>query len=313
MIEKGALPAYIAAAKNGRLDAAITATREILKECALCPRECRVDRLSDERGVCRTGYLAEVSSFAPHFGEETPLVGKNGSGTIFFTHCNLLCIFCQNYDISHLGDGEPATDDALADMMITLQNRGCHNINFVTPSHVVPQILSAVKIAAGKGLHIPLIYNSGGYDKLSTLQLLSGIIDIYMPDFKFVDSEIARRLCNAPDYPDVARTALKEMHRQVGDLVVDDAGIAVSGILVRHLVMPADMAGTEGAMQYIAEEISKATYVNIMPQYRPCGAAGEMPELTSGISQSDYKAALETARAAGITRLDHRARIFWFL
>lgn len=293
-------PAYIRTAESGRLKEKIAAARNILKSCTLCPRKCRVNRLTGETGVCKTGEKAWVSSFGPHFGEERPLVGRNGSGTIFFTHCNLLCIFCQNYEISHQGDGDEVSDDTLAKIMLSLQNSGCHNINFVTPSHVVPQILSAVDIAVGYGLSVPLIYNSGGYDKVETLKLLEGVIDIYMPDFKFRDPAVARATCHAEDYPEAARLALKEMHRQVGDLMTDDSGIARRGLLVRHLVMPDGLAGTREVMRFIAAEISKNTYVNIMSQYRPCGRADEIEALNRRPTRSEFNAALKIAKEEGI-------------
>jgi putative pyruvate formate lyase activating enzyme len=260
--------------------------------------------------VCKTGEKAWVSSFNAHFGEEDPLVGTHGSGTIFFTHCNLLCIFCQNYDISHLGHGEEISNAQLAGIMLHLQNKGCHNINFVTPSHVVPQILSAVETALQEGLSVPLVYNTGGYDSEKTLKLLDGVFDIYMPDFKFWDPEIAKMTCNAKDYPEVAQKALIEMHRQVGDLVTDDTGIAKRGILLRHLVLPSGLSGTRDIMRFVARKISLNTYVNIMPQYRPCGQAGEVKELSVYLSQKDYQAALQAAKEEGIERLDSRKRRF---
>jgi putative pyruvate formate lyase activating enzyme len=251
-----------------------------------------------------------VSSACAHYGEEAPLVGRNGSGTIFMTHCSLLCLFCQNFDISHEGQGREVTAEQLASFMIDLQQAGCHNINFVTPTHMMPQILEAVDIAAGQGLRVPLVYNSGGYDRVQSLELLEGVFDIYMPDFKFWDADVAKAACNAPDYPAVARAALKEMHRQVGDLVVDDDGIARKGLLVRHLVLPQGLAGTAEVMRFIAAEISTRTYVNIMPQYRPCGRAAEIDALATRISPREFEAALAAAREAGITRLDPPRRVF---
>jgi len=230
-----------------------------------------------------------VSSYNAHFGEEAPLVGSKGSGTIFFTHCNLLCIFCQNYDISHEGYGREISDGQLAAVMIHLQKTGCHNINFVTPSHVVPQILSALEIAVKEGLSVPLVYNTSGYDNVETLNLLEGVFDIYMPDFKFWDPKVAEETCNAKDYPEMARLALMEMHRQVGDLVTDEEGIARKGLLIRHLVLPYGLAGTRQVMRFIAEKISTNSYVNIMPQYRPCGRADEIKELSASLSQIDYQ------------------------
>jgi putative pyruvate formate lyase activating enzyme len=297
-------PVYLKSYRNGILKERAKILKDSLKCCTLCPRNCQVDRLSGETGICKTGEYAVVSSYAPHFGEESPLVGRHGSGTIFFTNCNLLCNFCQNYDISHQSYGNKVTDRILADMMLSLQSLGCHNINFVTPSHVVPQILSALLIAVDDGLNVPLVYNSSGYDTVVTLRMLDGIIDIYMPDFKFWDSEISKLTCNAPDYPEITRNALKEMHRQVGDLILDHMGIAIRGLLVRHLVMPENFAGTEQIMEFIAEYISKNTYVNIMPQYRPCGKAHENPLFNRPITQYEFSLAISMAKKAGITRLD---------
>ena len=279
--------------------------RSQLHACCLCPRRCNIDRTGHQKtGVCKTHEKAWVSSFHPHFGEEAPLVGMHGSGTIFFTHCNLLCNFCQNYDISHQGVGQEVSDSQLSSMMLSLQNEGCHNINFVTPSHVVPQILSAVEMACAQGLSIPLVYNSGGYDRVETLNLLEGIVDIYMPDFKFWDSGVAEMTCNAPDYPEVARKAVREMYRQVGDLVLDERGIAQTGLLVRHLVLPEEMAGTREVMRFVSREISSNTYVNIMSQYRPCGSVTGIKPLQRSVSRSEFMDALSAAKSEGITRLD---------
>jgi len=299
-------PRYIEANRSGLLKERIINTRDNLLECTLCPRNCLVNRQEGELGTCKTGCRAVVSSCAPHFGEESPLVGFRGSGTIFFTHCNLLCNFCQNYDISHEGRGEEISDEGLADLMIHLQDLGCHNINFVTPSHVVPQILSALEPAIHKGLQIPLVYNTGGYDAVETLQLLDGIVDIYMPDFKFWDSDIAHRTCNAADYPEKVKLAVKEMHRQVGDLHISDLGIAEYGLLVRHLVMPEKLAGTKEIMQFLSTEVSSNTYVNIMPQYRPCGKAYAIGKISRGITNEEYIEAMAVTRSEGIHRLDDR-------
>jgi putative pyruvate formate lyase activating enzyme len=297
--------AYLEAHKTGALKKRIAVANDMLKSCTLCPRKCRVNRMdSDSSGICKTGKNAWVSSYHPHFGEEAPLVGRNGSGTIFLTHCSLLCKFCQNFDISHEGSGTEVTHEQLADMMIDLQQIGCHNINFVTPSHVVPQILSAVEIAADSGLSVPLVYNSGGYDRVKTLRLLAGIFDIYMPDFKFWDGHVADVCCKAPDYPEVTRNAIIEMHRQVGDLVISADGIAQRGVLIRHLVLPGGLAGTRDVMQFLAKQVSASSYVNIMPQYRPCGHAGEIPQLSKPVTDEEFKQALRTAENEGITRLD---------
>ena len=305
-------PVYIKTFENGELERKIEGAYAIVKDCVLCPRKCRIDRLSGETGICKTAGAALVSSYTAHFGEEAPLVGRHGSGTIFFTHCNLLCNFCQNYDLSQEGHGSEVTDDQLAQMMVALQKAGCHNINFVTPSHVVPQILSALAIAVQNGLRVPLVYNSGGYDSVETLKLLEGVFDIYMPDFNFWDPEVAEKTCNAKEYPEVARNALKEMHRQVGDLTIDDRGIALRGLLIRHLVLPQGMAGTREVMRFIAEHLSADSYVNIMPQYRPCGRAAEIPALSAALSHGEFEKALQEAREEGIKRLDPPRRVFLF-
>lgn len=297
-------PAYITAAQSGKLAGKINNAQSILADCTLCPRQCHVNRSAGEKGICRTGERAMVSSFATHFGEEAPLVGRHGSGTIFFTHCSLLCGFCQNYDISHEGWGSEVTDAQLAAMMLSLQERGCHNINFVSPTHVVPQILSAVGMAAENGLHLPLVYNCGGYERIETLRLLDGVIDIYMPDFKFWDGGIAETACQAPDYPEIVRQAVIEMHRQTGDLITDDRGFAQRGLLVRHLVLPDGLAGTRDVMRFIARSVSADTYVNVMSQYRPCGRAHEIPGLDRRPTPDEFRAALTAAGEEGITRLD---------
>lgn len=302
------IPSYIEAHRTGKLADSIGKAYKILENCRLCPRECEINRLKDEKGICRTGRLAMVSSCNPHFGEEDPLVGTNGSGTIFVTNCNLLCVFCQNWEISHLGSGSAVHSETLAGMMLDLQRQGCHNINFVTPTHVVPQILDALPYAIEGGLNVPLVYNTGGYDSVETLRLLEGIFDIYMPDFKFWDAEMARKYLKAPDYPERAREAIREMHRQVGDLTLDENGIALRGVLLRHLIMPGSAAGTRDIMRFIAREISSNTYVNIMDQYRPCGNADKSPPLDCGITGDEYEEALRAAREEGITRLDKRER-----
>ncbi len=299
-------PCYIKTYETGELKKRIEKARSSLHACSLCPRECRVDRISGEKGICNTGKKAVVYSFHPHFGEEVPLVGANGSGTIFFSFCNLMCGFCQNYEISHEGEGQEVTADQMAYMMVLLQNKGCHNINLVTPSHVVPQILAGVHIAIERGLKLPIVYNTGAYDHVNTLKLLDGIIDIYMPDFKFMDSHIAKVTCNAEDYPDVAKKAVKEMHRQVGDLVMDKNGHAKRGLLVRHLVLPEDLAGTRETMRFIVKEVSQNTYVNTMSQYRPCGRAHEIKGLDRCITGEEYDTAIMSAAKEGIRRFDQR-------
>ena len=304
-------PEYLNALKSRTLEHRVKKAIAVLDCCTLCPRRCGVNRTAGETGTCKTGRRAVVASYNAHFGEEKPLVGRNGSGTIFFSHCSLQCNFCQNYEISHLGEGCAVADDQLATIMLELQQAGCHNINLVTPSHVVPQILKAVYLAAQQGLSVPLVYNCSGYDRVETLQLLDGIVDIYMPDFKFWYADVARDTCNAPDYPELARHALLEMHRQVGDLVIDKvSGLAYKGILVRHLVLPGGLAGTAKIMAFLANSLSRNTYVNVMSQYRPCGRAREMPALAVTLSPAEYNQAVREAKAAGITRLDKPRRLF---
>jgi len=304
-------PEYLKAFKSRTLEHRVKKAIAVLDSCTLCPRQCGVDRTAGETGTCKTGRRAVVASYNAHFGEERPLVGRNGSGTIFFSHCSLQCNFCQNYEISHLGEGCAVADDQLATIMLELQQAGCHNINLVTPSHVVPQILAAVYLAAQQGLSLPLVYNCSGYDRVETLQLLDGIVDIYMPDFKFWYADVARDTCNAPDYPELVRHALLEMHRQVGDLIIDKtSGLAVKGILVRHLVLPGGLAGTAKIMAFLANSLSRNTYVNVMSQYRPCGRAREMPALAVALSPEEYDQAVRAAKAAGVTRLDKPRRVF---
>ena len=300
--------AYLKTYRGGRLREKIEKSFQIMESCTLCPRSCGVNRLRGEKGVCRAGLDPEVSSYSPHFGEESPLVGRHGSGTIFFTHCNLRCSFCQNYSISHLGEGVMISAEKLAGMMVELQKLGCHNLNFVSPSHYVPQILKALPVAIEAGLSAPLVYNTGGYDAFETLKLLDGVVDIYMPDFKFSRSEPAEEFCHAPDYPPSAKTAIKEMHRQVGDLVLDEKGVALRGLLVRHLVLPGGLAGTEDVMRFLAEEISRNTYLNIMDQYHPCGDIQWSSLLSRRISAGEFQSAVDAAKREGLTRLDLRER-----
>jgi putative pyruvate formate lyase activating enzyme len=306
-------PAYLCAYREGLLPERIERALKILETCSLCPRNCRVNRLEGQKGICQAGSLPEVSSYSPHFGEESPLVGHHGSGTIFLTHCNLRCLFCQNYPISHQGDGREVSFERLARMMLELQKMGCHNINFVTPTHYVPQILKALSIAIPLGLSVPLVYNTSGYDAIASLKLLDGVFDIYMPDFKFGASDPAKKFCQAPDYPDFARQAIKEMHRQVGDLSMDQNGIARRGLLVRHLVLPSGLAGTREVMHFLATEISRNTYVNIMDQYYPCGDIPPRSPLERRISAEEFEEALGIAGEEGLTRLDKREhhRLIW--
>ena len=301
-------PSYLALSRGGELRRRADALRQRLSSCDLCPRRCGTNRAADEIGVCGVGARALLASAAPHFGEESPLVGRHGSGTIFFSGCNLRCVCCQNADISMTADGTEVAAEALAGVMLRLQTVGCHNINLVTPTHVVPQLLDGLAVAAESGLELPIVYNTGGYDDLEVIRALEGVVDIYMPDCKFADPEQARRWCNAPDYPEVNRRVMREMYRQVGDLMVDDDGIAVRGMLVRHLVMPGDLAGTAKTMAFIAAELSTSTYVNLMDQYRPCHHAARHPELNRCVTRQEMDEAREAARSAGITRLDDRVR-----
>jgi putative pyruvate formate lyase activating enzyme len=282
-----------------------------LSICDVCAWECPVDRRAGKLGVCRTGELARISSYGPHFGEESPLSGTRGSGTIFFTRCNLRCQYCQNHDISQTDRGDEVEPESIAVMMLELQSRGCHNINFVSPSHVVPQILAAVLIAAQAGLRIPLVYNTGGYDSMGMLELLDGVIDIYMPDMKYSDPVVAKRYSRIPDYPQINQTAVKEMHRQVGDLSVDKDGIAVRGLLVRHLVLPDNLAGTDEVVRYLCERVSQNTYLNIMNQYHPAYKSHHYPALNRRLTDQEYQSAVEFAIAAGMTNLDQRKSRFW--
>lgn len=276
----------------------------MLKECTLCPRECGIDRTSGEVGFCRAGDRPLVSSWGPHFGEERPLVGRFGSGTIFLSRCNLGCVFCQNWSISHLGEGEEVSFERLARIMIELRSMGCHNINFVTPTHQMPIILRSLAIASEKGLDVPVVYNCGGYESVEALKILDGIVDIYMPDLKYSDPGMAMKYSQAGDYPEKAMAAIKEMHRQVGDLEMDKNGIAVRGLLVRHLVLPEGVAGTMGVARFIADEISKNTYINIMDQYHPCFEAANHPSLDRRITAGEYEEAVKMARDAGLKRID---------
>ena len=300
-------PAYMALYPSGELHRRAADALNRLTHCLVCPRDCGVDRMAGKTAACHTGRYAQVSTYFQHFGEEDCLRGWNGSGTIFFSMCNLRCVFCQNFDISQASRGPEVRPEGLATMMLELQERGCHNINFVTPEHVVPQILEALPIAVEKGLRVPLVYNTSSYDSLDSLQLLDGIVDLYMPDFKFWDPELSLRYVKARDYPDAARRNILEMHRQVGVLKVDESGLAKRGVLVRHLVMPGNIAGTESIMQFLAEEISPDTYVNVMDQYYPAGRVAEPQcvEIDRRITAAEYQQALEAARSVGLWRV-HR-------
>jgi putative pyruvate formate lyase activating enzyme len=296
-------PSYIEVYRSGELNKRIEKIAEIYKQCTLCPHKCKVDRTVSSEGKCRSGSMPIVSSASPHFGEEPPLVGYHGSGTIFFTHCNLHCIYCQNYDISQLSGGREISYEQLAELMIHLQKTGCHNINFVTPTHMVYPILTALKKAIDIGLNIPLVYNSGGYDSVDTIKLLDGVFDIYMPDFKYYSDESGLTLSNAPSYPQVARMAISEMHRQVGDLQLNEKGIAFRGLLVRHLVLPEHTDESKKIIDFVAS-LSLNTYLNIMDQYRPAYRAYECRSLTRRISNEEYQELIDYAFKLGLTRAE---------
>jgi putative pyruvate formate lyase activating enzyme len=304
-------PAYLRRCESGELERRVERALSLLESCTACPRNCRVNRLAGKFAVCKTGRYAIVSSYNAHHGEEDCLRGWIGSGTIFFSGCNLRCVFCQNFDLSWQLRGTAAPPERLARMMLELQADGCHNINFVTPEHVVPQIVEALPLAIERGLRLPIVYNTSAYDSMESLELMDGIVDIYMPDFKYWDSEMARKYSKAPDYPDVARRTIKEMYRQVGDLVMDEHGLAKRGVLIRHLVMPGDIAGTREVMRWIARELSPTTYVNVMAQYYPAGkvSPGEYPEINRRLTPTEYERALDEARRAGLDRLDSRQPI----
>ncbi len=280
----------------------IAAADELFSVCRLCPRRCGARRTAGEMGACGVGADARVASYGPHFGEEQPLVGAGGSGTIFFARCNLSCVFCQNADISQLGDGLAVSAQQLASIMLDLQERGCENINVVTPTHQMPQILHALAIAREHCLHLPIVYNCGGYESVEALRILDGIVDIYMPDLKYADDEIGLRYSGVERYFTVARSAIREMHRQVGDIEMDGRGVARRGLLVRHLVLPNGLAGTAGAVAFLTE-LSPRTYINVMAQYRPCYRASDYPELSRRPTAAEFAEAVAIARRAGL-RLD---------
>jgi putative pyruvate formate lyase activating enzyme len=300
-------PAYLALLRNNTLAQRVERAYHHMQDCDLCARYCHVNRFESIKGaVCRTGERAVVNGFGAHHGEEDPLRGVHGSGTIFFSWCSLRCVYCQNWEISQRGIGQEVEPEALAQMMLQLQTQGCHNINLVTPSHVVAQIIAAVHIAAQQGLHLPLVYNTGGYDSPEALALLDGIIDIYMPDMKYGDSATARHYSKVRDYVEVNFAAVKEMHRQVGDLQLDAQGIAQRGLLIRHLVLPDHLSGTDKVLAFIAHDISHHSYLNLMDQYHPCYRADENPPLDHPLTTEEYQEALDLATKYGLTRLDHR-------
>ncbi|XOB46704.1 MAG: radical SAM protein [Candidatus Nealsonbacteria bacterium] len=304
-------PSYLSLSKED-LNQSIEKLFKVLENCEICPRKCYVNRIKGEKGYCQLDFLPVVSAFHPHFGEESPLVGRfgpdswasrGGSGTIFFTSCNLSCVYCQNYEISQLRRGEEVSFERLAKMMLELQNRGCHNINLVTPTPQVPQILKSLSIAIKHGLKIPLVYNTNSYDSIEVLKLLDGIVDIYMPDVKYSDDKIALKYSNAPKYFEIMKEAVREMHQQVGDLVLDEERIAIRGLLVRHLVLPNDLAGSEKIFEFLSKEISKNTFLNVMDQYHPNFKAFQYPELSRRITDKEYQEAIKLAKEASLKRL----------
>lgn len=297
------IPGYVKLASTGELDDRITLLKERLKSCVICPHHCRVDRPNNERGFCRAGADMVIDSYGPHYGEEPVLVGTGGSGTIFFSYCTLQCVFCQNCEISQHGEGYEVRPSELAAIMLSLQKKECHNINFVSPSHFVPQIVEALGLAAMDGLKLPLVYNTGGYDEIDTLKLLEGIIDIYMPDIKFGDNVKAKKYTKSSKYFDIVKEAVKEMHRQVGNLVTDENGIAQKGLLVRHLVMPENSSDTDIVLDFIANEISKDTFINLMSQYYPAHKSKTFHELSRRIRQNEYNEAVKYSEKLGLTNV----------
>jgi putative pyruvate formate lyase activating enzyme len=296
-------PSYVSLYRTGELQRRIATLEQLLSPCTLCPRDCRVQRRSGERGQCHAGDQLVLAAAFPHFGEEPPLSGQAGSGAIFISWCNLLCQFCQSWEVNHRGEGEPVSTRELAEIMLDLQGRGCHNINFVTPTHYAPQLIAALPLAIEQGFRLPLVYNCGGYESLDVIRLLDGIVDIYLPDIKFLDPLASDRyLDGAADYPMVVRTILQEMYRQVGDLVLDTHGIAQQGLLVRHLVMPGLTQDSQAILRFIADELSPQTYVNIMDQYRPCFQAERSPEIARRTTPEEHRAVVEMARGLGLHR-----------
>ena len=310
--EQSLYPAYAQLEADGKFAQRVEEAYAFFEECQLCPRRCGVNRLAGEKGFCRAPAEVMVYSVQPHFGEENSLVGRKGSGTIFFSNCNLRCVFCQNWPISHQGHGRGVADDKLAQMMLRLQKIGCHNINVVTPTHVMPNILKATRIAYRQGLRIPLVYNTSGYERAEIIKILDGIVDIYLPDMKFMDSEFAKRYSGgAADYPEIAQAALLEMHRQVGLHQVDQEGIATRGVMIRHLVMPNRVAGTDKFVRWVAKFLSKATYVNIMAQYHPEFKAFDYPKIWRRINVREFLEAMQWAFEAGLTNLDPDSVKLW--
>ena len=293
-------PSYLKLYKSGELNAIIDKAFGLLQSCVICPRKCKVNRLKNEKGFCKTGLRAKVCSFMPHHGEEPPISGYNGSGTIFFSHCNMACVYCQNFEFSQMEEGKEVEAEELAGFMLQLQNLNCHNINLVTPTHVMPQILQALKLAVSQGLKLPIVYNTGGYELKGILKLLQGIVDIYLPDMRYADNEMAVKYSDAPDYATYNQEALREIHRQVGVAQIDEAGIIKKGVIIRHLVMPNNIAGTDKIMCFISRELSKDTYLSLMSQYYPCFKAEEFAGLSRRITQKEYKKAQSSMERYGL-------------
>jgi putative pyruvate formate lyase activating enzyme len=298
-------PAYMKMEREGRLAVLEKELWDIFRSCHLCPRGCGINRLDGKTGICSSTARLKIAAHHPHFGEERPLVGSGGSGTIFFSNCNLLCCFCQNWEINHRGDGRYVHHDDLADRMLSLQRQGCHNINLVTPTHVAPHIVKALRLAIPKGLRLPLVYNTGGYDSLEVIRKLDGVVDIYLPDFKYQDGSMAAKYSSdASDYPEIAAGVIKEMHRQVGELQNDARGVARRGLIIRHLVMPENIAGTDRFVEWVARELTPATRVNIMAQYHPEHRAFKNPEISRRITTEEWKQAIAWARSAGLVHIN---------
>jgi len=295
-------PSYLKLNDSGQLGERIDKLNRVLESCELCPRKCGVNRLNGQKGYCNSGKELVISSYGPHFGEEPELVGEYGSGAIFLTNCNLLCVYCQNYEISHFSDGYEASIDEVADLMLRLQNKGCHNVNFVTPTHYAPQLVKSIKAAAERGLKIPIVWNCSGYENVEIIKMLDGIVDIYMPDIKYSKSEHAKKYSNAPDYFERCTESVLEMHRQVGDLKVNERGVALRGLVIRHLVLPNNLAGSENVLRFISDEVSRDSYVNIMAQYRPCGKASEFAELSRTPTIAEYSKVVDLAKKLGLHR-----------
>jgi len=293
-------PAYLQSYHNGNLSKVIEEAFQMLESCSICPRRCKVNRLKNEKGFCKTGRKAKVCSFMPHHGEEPPISGEQGSGTIFFSSCNMHCVYCQNYAFSQMGEGREVEEEELADFMLQLQDMGCHNLNLVTPIHVLPQILKALSLAIPKGLKLPLVYNTGGYELPEIIKTLDGIVDIYLPDMRYADPGMAIKYSSAPNYPQYNQQSVKEMQRQVGVAKINNRGIIKRGLIIRHLVLPQNIAGTEEIMQFISEALSPETYISLMSQYFPCYQATQSPEIFRRISYEEYAKAQAAMHKYGL-------------